>query len=61
MTGDWQLARDLGKKAYHPTEQMNDYICTVWQRVFQNAQPSAGLDFTRGWVKGEFNCSKFIP
>ncbi len=60
MTGDWQLARDLSKKALHPVEQMNDYLCTVWQRVFQNAQPSTDLDFTREWVKGEFNCSAFI-
>lgn len=60
MTGDWQLARDLGKKADHPTYQMNDYICTVWSRVFQKAPPSDGRTFTQEWAKGEFDCSKFI-
>ena len=60
MTGDWQLARDLGKKANHPSFQMNDYLCTVWKRVFQNAPASDGKTFTQEWVKGEFSCSNFI-
>ncbi len=60
MSGDWQLARDLGLRAYHPRGQMNDYLCTVWQRVFENAPASEGRDDTLKWVKGEFNCSAFF-
>ncbi len=56
MTGDWDKAESLTKRANRVTPKMKPILCTVWNRIDEEAQSSIERDESVRRVFDKLNC-----
>lgn len=60
MTGDWQLAQDLTKRAYFPYYVMHDYLCTTWRDIRDQTMGEPGQAKAIEAVTVDFDCQAIM-
>jgi hypothetical protein len=56
MSGDWDKAESLTKRANRVTLKMKPILCTIWNRINKEAQPTVEGDESAARIFNRLNC-----